>query len=186
MYTYLLLLLLGFGSNLASAFTQFFIRRLGRKGGAFMIILLRDVLGIPVWASGFVLAARGSPGFIFMPSVTLKIVAITLALSGALIIIASLISIGLKAVAPSGDDSLVSRGAYSVVRHPVHCGMFLEFLGLFLIWPSARLGTAFLVATAWIVLQSLSEEYDMKKRIPGYIEYMKRVPAFLPFAGRRH
>jgi|GEM_PF-1872943 len=57
-WIFLLPLVLGFTSNTASAFTAAFSRRWGEKGGRAASFVLRNVLGIPVWAMGFVLAVR--------------------------------------------------------------------------------------------------------------------------------
>ena len=58
MYLFLLFLILGFFFNLASAFTAAFSRRFGDRCGSLLTVLLRNVLGIPVWTIGFILAAR--------------------------------------------------------------------------------------------------------------------------------
>ena len=60
MYLFLVPLLLGFAFNSASAFTAIYSARLGSRGGQLLSALLRDVLGIPVWALGLALAVRAS------------------------------------------------------------------------------------------------------------------------------
>jgi protein-S-isoprenylcysteine O-methyltransferase Ste14 len=86
----------------------------------------------------------------------------------------------LKAAAPSTGDNLVNKGIYSMVRHPIHSGTFLEFAGLFILWPSLQVGIASAVGVLWILLQSGFEEKDLIKRMPEYSDYMKQVPRFLP------
>jgi protein-S-isoprenylcysteine O-methyltransferase Ste14 len=181
MYFFIILLILGFGSNLASTFTAFYSERWGKHTGTFITILLRDIFGIPVWAGGFLLAIKGSNNLLFSSSVLSLAAAWSLMIAGAAIIIAALISIRLKAAAPSVGDQLVSTGIYSIVRHPVHCGTFLEFLGLFLFWPSINLVLCCIIGTIWIILQSIFEEIDLLRRIPGYRDYLSQVPAFIPF-----
>jgi len=58
------------------------------------------------------------------------------------VIVIALVSIRAKAAAPSTRDSLVKTGIYARVRHPIHSGTFLEFAGLFIIWPSLPVGIA--------------------------------------------
>jgi protein-S-isoprenylcysteine O-methyltransferase Ste14 len=146
----------------------------------FLTILLRDIFGIPVWATGFLLAIRENEDLLYEGYFLSLVAGWTLVSAGAVLIIASLISIRLKAAVPSAGDKLVSSGTYSVVRHPIHCGTFLEFVGLFLIWPSLNLAISAVIGIIWIVLQSRLEERDLLKRIPEYKAYKNQVPAFIP------
>jgi protein-S-isoprenylcysteine O-methyltransferase Ste14 len=180
MYLYIIVLILGFGSNLASTFTSFYSSRLGSKAGTFITILLRDVLGIPVWAVGFLLAVNQSKERLIEAIPVLNVAAWILIGAGAVIIITALFSIRTRAAAPTDSDSLVTSGIYSVIRHPINIGTLFEFAGLFLLWPSLSMAVASLLGVLWVILQSLLEEADLLKRIPGYSEYRKRVPAFLP------
>ena len=60
MYLFLIPLLLGFIFNSASAFTAFYSRQFGERGGRLVSIVLRDVVGIPVWAIGYVTGSTGN------------------------------------------------------------------------------------------------------------------------------
>jgi protein-S-isoprenylcysteine O-methyltransferase Ste14 len=181
MYFFIVVLILGFGSNIASTFTSFYSEQWGKQVGTFITILLRDIFGIPVWAAGFLLAIKESEKLIISDSVIVNLSAWILIIAGAAIIITALVSIRLKAAAPSANDALVDKGLYSVIRHPIHCGTFLEFSGLFLLWPSINVLIACLTGLVWIIIQSRLEERDLVKRIPGYRDYMKNVPRFIPF-----
>lgn len=188
MYFFVIVLILGFGCNLASAFTSFYSEKLGKQAGTFITILLRDIFGIPVWAAGFLLSIKEGGDLFFKSSMVVLFTGWILIISGAAIIVTALVSIKLKAAAPTRDDQLVSKGIYSYVRHPIHCGTFLEFLGLFLFWPTFNVGLACLIGTFWILVQSRFEEKDLLKRMPEYKDYIKKVPAFLPSvrtAGKR-
>ncbi|HVN56689.1 MAG TPA: methyltransferase [Bacteroidales bacterium] len=180
MYIYLILLLLGFGSNLASSFTSWYSEKFGRQAGTFITILLRDIFGIPVWAGGFVVAVNAGGVLMIGRGIPEKIAAWLFLLAGAAVIIIALLSIRIRAAAPSTGDRLVSNGIYSLVRHPIHCGTFLEFIGIFLFWPSLHVAISCLAGTLWIVIQSKFEESDLKRRIPEYEDYIKNVPAFFP------
>ena len=180
MYFFLVLLITGFVFNLASAFTTTFSERWGEKTGTFITIILRDILGIPVWAIGFVFAIKDSSGLLYHSSFLSRFTGWLIIALGAIIVIIALISIRGKAAAPSTSDGLIRSGIYSFVRHPIHSGTFLEFAGLFFLWPSLEVGIAVILGTIWIVFQSRFEEKDLIRRIPDYKKYMEDVPRFFP------
>ena len=180
MYYFLILLITGFVSNLASAFTTVYSERWGEKTGTFITIILRDVFGIPVWAIGFILAIKESEGVLFRVSFLSQVIGWLIIAAGSLIIIIALVSIRGKAAAPSTSDGLIKSGLYSLVRHPIHCGTILEFTGLFILWPSIKVGIAVIIGLIWIYLQSRLEEKDLIRRIPDYKNYMENVPRFFP------
>jgi protein-S-isoprenylcysteine O-methyltransferase Ste14 len=181
MYWFLIFLIPGFISNLASAFTTTYSEKWGKKTGTLITVILRDVTGIPLWAVGFVAAIRESSDFLYRISLPVQIIGWTVIAAGAVIITIALVSIRTKAAAPSTGDTLVNKGVYSMVRHPIHSGTFLEFAGIFILRPSLQVGIACAAGVLWIILQSRFEEKDLMKRIPEYSDYMKQVPRFLPF-----
>jgi protein-S-isoprenylcysteine O-methyltransferase Ste14 len=81
---------------------------------------------------------------------------------------------------PSTRDTLVHSGIYAHVRHPIHTGTFLEFMGLLLLIPTQTVTLACTVGLAWVLVQTRLEERDLLQRLPDYREYMNRVPRFLP------
>ena len=179
-YLFLIPLLFGFASNLASAFTTVFSRRWGIRGGSLASVILRDVLGIPIWAIGFGLAFNASSPFLLAPKFLITILGwLSIVIGGAVIIVA-LITIRLRSVAPSTQDALAQVGIYAQVRHPIHSGTLLEFLGVLLIDPSLTVAIACTIGIAWVFLQTMFEEQDLLLRLPAYREYMARVPRFLP------
>jgi len=177
---YLIPLLLGFILNCASAFTTFFSKRWGEKRGQLVSTLLRDVFGIPVWFLGFCLAMRTPSPQLFKTTLLTDSLAWSLVAAGAAVIFISLRVLGWRSAKPSVRDSLVAQGSYAHVRHPIHSGTFLEFLGLALWYPSQAVVIACALGTGWILLQTRLEEWDLLQRIPGYLEYMRRVPRFIP------
>ena len=180
MYYFLIPLLIGFCSNLASTLTYKYSEKWGSRTGTFVTILLRDIFGIPVWAMGFLFAIKDSGDLLFNQTTILRIIGWVVVIGGGLIVIIALSSIRKKAAAPTTGDNLVQTGLYSIVRHPIHCGTFLEFAGLFILWPAITVGVASIIGTLWLILQSGFEEIDLQKRIPGYAEYKKGTPAFFP------
>ena len=180
MFYFLIPLLIGFCLNLASAFTYYYTEKWGKQTGTFITILFRDIFGIPLWAAGFLFAIRESEDLLFARTLLTGISGWILLSAGGLIILIALVSIRKKAAAPATGDSLVNNGLYSYIRHPIHCGTFLEFAGLFILWPSVTVGMASLIGTIWIIIQSKLEEADLEKRVPGYTEYKISTPQFFP------
>lgn len=180
MYWFVIPLVLGFTSNAVSAFTSLYSEKWGKFRGRILTIVLRDITGIPVWAIGFVMAIRESEGFLYRISLLTQITGWLLIISGAVIIVIALFSIRIKAAAPATGDTLVNKGIYSVVRHPIHSGTFLEFVGLFILQPCLQTGLASFIGCIWIFIQTKFEEQDLIKRIPGYSDYLEQVPRFFP------
>ncbi len=172
MFLFLIPLAAGFACNLASAFTTAFCHRYGEKQGRLLTVLLRDVFGIPVWSVGFLLAFRASSPAMFPSSVMLQTIGWLLTAAGGLIILAALYTIPVRSIAPSARDTLV--------RHPIHSGVMLEFAGLVLISPTLTTAAACLLGMVWVQLQTRFEEYDLLQRLAEYRDYMNRVPRFFP------
>ena len=180
MYFFLLPLIAGFVSNLASAFTTTYSEKWGKHTGTFITILLRDIFGIPVWAIGFVLAIREPSVLLYNSSLLSQITGWLIIAIGAAIIIIALISLRLKAAAPSTEDKLVRTGIYSLVRNPIHSGTALEFAGLFVLLPTLLVGISVVIGLIWIYFQTRLEENDLIRRIPDYKKYMEDIPRFFP------
>ena len=180
MYWFLIPLISGFTSNVASTFTAFFSEKWGKAMGTMLTIILRDITGIPVWAIGFLMAIRESGRLFYIISPLIRVAGWILIIAGAVIIVIALVSIKTKAAAPSTGDTLVKKGIYSIIRHPIHSGTFLEFTGLFILRPSLQTSIAFALGFIWIFVQTKFEERDLLKRIPEYENYMKQVPGFIP------
>jgi protein-S-isoprenylcysteine O-methyltransferase Ste14 len=180
MFWYLVPLLLGFIFNSASAFTAFFSRRLGERGGRLVSIVLRDVVGIPVWAIGYGMAASSDTTKLFNPSFISSTLAWLCILAGGAVIIIGLVSLLWRAAAPSMQDTLVIQGLYTYIRHPLYSGMILELTGLFLWIPTLSVLVACILGVLWVMVQARLEEMDLVERLPAYKEYMQRVPRFMP------
>jgi len=183
MYLFLIPLITGFVFNAASAQTTSFSRRWGEKRGSLITFILRNILGIPFWAIGFILAVRRPASLLFRRSLPTDVLGVILLSTGGVIIIIALVSIRSRAALPSTRDALVHKGLYARVRHPIHSGTFLEFLGLFVFKPTTTVAVACGLGIVWVLVQTKLEERDLLQRIPAYGDYMKRVPRFFP--GRR-
>ena len=180
MFLFLIPLLVGFTLNSASAFTTFYSRRLGERRGRLVSAILRDVLGIPVWVIGYIMAVREPSTYLFNPSLFSPVLGWLFILAGAIIISTGFVSIRGRAVAPSVQDSLVRQGIYAYIRHPLYSGMILELSGLFLYIPTLTVSVACVLGVVWVMIQARLEEMDLLERMPAYREYMQQVPRFVP------
>src|SRR3972149_7380325 len=122
MYLFLVPLVLGFAFNLASAFTFAYSRWWGERRGSIVSVILRDVLGIPIWAIGFALAVRTSSPMLFTPTPVTEALGWLSIIAGGAIILMALVTIRLRSVRPSTRDTLAQNGLYARVRHPIHTG----------------------------------------------------------------
>lgn len=177
---FLIPLILGFASNLASAFTSTYSRRWGQKCGSMITVILRNVLGIPVWACGLAWAASIQSPALFAVTKWSQALGWMFIILGASIVIIALRTIRLRAAAPAIDDKLAQNGIYAHVRNPIHTGTIFEFLGIILIIPSQAVALACIIGIGWVLLQTRLDEYDLLQRMPDYGEYMKRVPRYFP------
>jgi protein-S-isoprenylcysteine O-methyltransferase Ste14 len=180
MFYFLIPLLLGFSFNLASAFTTAFSRKWGERNGSIVTIILRDVLGIPVWAIGFGLAFVTPSLTLFTSTLYTDIVGWFLITVGGVIILIALVTIRWRAAGPSSRDTLAEDGLYAYVRHPIHSGTFLEFMGLLLLKPTSAVALACVLGVIWVLIQTRLEELDLLQRLPAYRGYLQRIPRFVP------
>lgn len=174
------LIITGFILVGASAFTALYSRWWGEKGGRMATVILRNLIGIPLWVSGFVLAWLEPSQFLFNPKTTYKLIGVFLIISGSLPVIQGHIELGWRTHMPSVKDTLVRNGLYAYVRHPIYSGGFFILIGLALIRPTLPFATACVLGLVWLAIQARLEEIDLKARMPDYKEYMKQVPRFIP------
>ena len=152
----------------------------GRRGewyvagqGALFLLLVggpRSSGGLPPWPSG--LQAAGEAGG-----------AVLLA-TGALIALLAATHLGRSLTPlphPRDDGSLVLRGLYRWVRHPIYFGVILMAFG----WALYVQGTLTLVYAGllflFLDLKSRREERWLLARYPHYAAYRRRVRKLLPF-----
>ena len=75
---------------------------------------------------------------------------------------------------------VIDTGPYKLMRHPVITSFFGIATGLFLINP-ALTTLAALLYTIWDFTRAAHQEEDLlTKTLPGYAEYARRTPRFLP------
>lgn len=78
------------------------------------------------------------------------------------------------------DRLVIQSGPYGLVRHPLITSFFLFALGLILLNPAL---TTFLslLYTIWDFTRAARQEEELlSQSLPGYADYMQRVPRFVP------
>jgi protein-S-isoprenylcysteine O-methyltransferase Ste14 len=176
----LILLFVGFALNSASALTAVYTRLLGEWGGQAVTFILRVILGIPLWCSGLALATEVESLALIQPGVWTKAAGWLLVSAGCAPMIAGLIELGFATAMHSSSSDLVMDGIYAHIRHPIYTGMLFEFVGIFFLSPTLAGLAACLIGLAWVQLQVRLEEFDLVQRLPGYKDYMGKVPRFIP------
>ena len=82
------------------------------------------------------------------------------------------------------EHRVIDTGPYQLMRHPVITSFFGIATGLFLINPSI-LTLATLLYTVWDFSRAAQKEEELlTKTLPGYADYARRTPRFLPRLSR--
>lgn len=87
--------------------------------------------------------------------------------------------------APSSGAALRVDGPYRFVRHPIYAGLLLMAAGLTAAAGSVVAVVAFAALLVWLTLKARFEERLLAARFPGYIEYARSTPRFVPRLPRR-
>jgi protein-S-isoprenylcysteine O-methyltransferase Ste14 len=185
MYLFLLPLLIGFVLAGASAFTATYSQRWGKHGGRLVTSLLRNVLGIPLYFYGLVLAWKAAAPLLFAPGAVDHGLGWLLVAAGAIPVIVGHLQLGWRTHMPTVGDPLMSRGLYAYARHPIYAGGLLVFAGLALLHPSVPWLLACALSCVFFTVMGRLEEIDLLQRMPEYREYMERVPCCLPQAAAK-
>ncbi|MFW9993677.1 MAG: methyltransferase family protein [Candidatus Odinarchaeota archaeon] len=74
------------------------------------------------------------------------------------------------------DQEVISTGPYAVVRHPMYVGFTIMSFSIPLALGSLVSLLPALFAPFFLAFRILSEEEMLKKELPDYTEYMKKVP----------
>jgi protein-S-isoprenylcysteine O-methyltransferase Ste14 len=177
---FLIPLVIGFAFNWVSAFTHFYTKKWGERRGQAVTFITRNILGIPVWALGVALATKTEARLLFEPDVAFKVLAWALFALGAILMIWALVLLRLRSFRPTEKDTLVDRGLFAQIRHPIYSGLLLDFIGLILMRPTVPVLVVGAFGWIFVFVQARFEELDLVERIPAYRDYMRRVSRFLP------
>ena len=81
---------------------------------------------------------------------------------------------------PAPEATLRVTGIYGTVRHPIYLAIVSGVIGWALLWNSAvSLGLA-VACAAFFLAKSRYEERLLTQTFPGYEEYRRSVPGFVP------
>ncbi len=86
------------------------------------------------------------------------------------------------AVTVKQGHTLIRRGPYTIVRHPIYSGLLLAFLGVAIILGQVRglLGAAVLLLAFWLKLR-IEERFMLEQFGADYRRYQERVKALIPY-----
>lgn len=84
---------------------------------------------------------------------------------------------------PRPNSELIQHGIYARVRHPLYTSVMLISIGWALIWQSWPAFFPALVLIPFFHAKARREERWLGEKFPGYTEYARRVPRFLPRLG---
>ena len=183
MYRFLVPLLAGFVLAGASAFTAALSRKWGERGGQIATSVLRNLLGIPLYLLGLVLAWQASLPALLDSTLATRSLAWGLIVAGSIPIVVGHLQLGWRTHMPSLRDTLMTDGLYARVRHPIYAGAVPVFAGLALLHPTTAFIAACVLSIVFFAVQARLEELDLTERIPAYRQYMQEVPAFFPRLG---
>lgn len=78
------------------------------------------------------------------------------------------------------EHKVINTGPYALMRHPVITSFFGISTGLFLINPAVTTLAA-LLYTIWDFTRAAKQEEDLlSQTLPGYMDYARQTPRFLP------
>lgn len=114
-----------------------------------------------------------------------------LAIAGGIVLVASGAWFGIAGVAalgrnrtafprPHDNSQLIRHGIYARVRHPLYSCVMLISLAWALLWQSWPALLAALVSVPFFHAKARCEERWLREKFPGYLEYARRVPRFVP------
>ena len=135
----------------------------------FVLLIAVVVLGVVLRGSGW-----GQP---------LLVSGIILCVLGAVFGIAGAVVLGRNRTAfprPRVNSELIQHGMYARVRHPLYTSVMLLALGWAFLWQSGSALIAALALIPFFHAKAKREEQWLRAKFPGYADYIKRVPRFLP------
>lgn len=147
------------------------------RGGAWVVI--QFLLMTLVIVLGVVFHGDGTRGPVIATGVILFIV-------GGYFGIAGVVVQGRNRTAfpqPRDGSELVQGGIYACVRHPLYTSVMLASFGWALIWQSGSSLLAAMALVPFFHAKARREERWLGKKFPGYPDYARRVPRFLPRLG---
>ena len=152
----------------------------GKRGEGYVVIQI-------ILVALVLLGPRTWPGLPQWPALVAQIalpVGIAMMVLGVGLIVSGVVALGRNLAAvprPKQGATLVERGPYRVVRHPMYSGAVLIAFGwAFAVAGSLSLVYAFMVV-AFLAIKTAREERWLREEVTGYAEYERRVRRLIPF-----
>ncbi|MEX2444030.1 MAG: isoprenylcysteine carboxylmethyltransferase family protein [Alkalispirochaeta sp.] len=83
------------------------------------------------------------------------------------------------------SEELVTGGVFRLTRNPIVVSIYLRWVGVLLVLPSAVSLISLLVCVAYLHGRILREETNLRRWYGGkYEDYRRKVPRYLPFVSR--
>jgi protein-S-isoprenylcysteine O-methyltransferase Ste14 len=145
-----------------------------QSGGAW--VLAQSVLMIAVIALGVVFRGDWTANLVIIPGVALFF-------AGGVVGIAGVWVLGRNRTPfpePREGSEFIQHGIYAHVRHPLYTSVMLASLGWAFIWQSWPSFVAALALIPFFQAKARCEEQWLREMFPGYADYERRVPRFLP------
>ena len=121
---------------------------------------------------------------VFPPSPTVSALGLLLTLAGCALAIWARVTLGRNwsaSVTVKEEHTLMTRGPYAFVRHPIYSGLLLAVLGAAIVFGDAASFLAFLFIFTGFRLKSRTEESFMQQEFgQQYTAYKQRVKALIP------
>ena len=153
------------------------VPELGRRGGGWVVLQF-------VLMAAIVVAVVLAPSWPESAQRALSLVGAVLAVAGGTTAFAASRSLGPSLTPyprPGEPASLVERGPYRLVRHPMYLGGVLFFAGLSLAFSPWALAGTIVLGAVWALKSSVEERF-LVERYPGYEAYCRRTRfRLLPF-----
>jgi protein-S-isoprenylcysteine O-methyltransferase Ste14 len=81
---------------------------------------------------------------------------------------------------PKDGSVLIQHGIYARVRHPLYTSVMLVSLGWALGWQSWPAVAVAVAQVPFFLAKARREEHWLCQKFPGYAEYARQVPRFVP------
>lgn len=82
---------------------------------------------------------------------------------------------------PLATGTLVTRGMYAIVRHPIYTGLLLGCVGLTLFSQSPIALLATITLSIWLNFKANFEETWLQRQYAEYADYRRHTKKFIPF-----
>ncbi len=72
------------------------------------------------------------------------------------------------------DQKVCTTGPYRIVRHPAYCGLFINCIGLSLIFPYGSVWICMGATAVLVVIRTALEDRMLRNGLDGYLEYTRQ------------